>query len=120
MDDLRTALNPTAADFGGEMLRPGEPGFDAARMVWNAMIDRRPALIARCKDVADVIAAVSLAVAQDLPIAIRGGGHNVAGHAVCDEGVMIDMSLMRGVPGGAEGRAPRVERGARLRAVARS
>src|SRR3546814_1135596 len=89
MDDLRTALNPTAADFGGEMLRPGEPGFDAARMVWNAMIDRRPALIARCKDVDDVIAAVSLAVAQDLPIAIRGGGHNVAGHAVCDEGVMI-------------------------------
>src|SRR3546814_20920782 len=77
-------------DFGGEMLRPGDSGFDAARRVWNAMIDRRPALIARCKGVDDVIAAVSLAVARDLPIAIRGGGHNVAGHAVCDEGVMID------------------------------
>src|SRR3546814_2844290 len=96
-DVCSSDLNPTAEDFGGEMLRPGEPGFDAARMVWNAMFDRRPALIARCNDVDDVIAAVSRAVARDLPIAIRGGGHNVAGDAVCDEGVMIDLSLMRGV-----------------------
>src|SRR3546814_14212498 len=81
------------------------------------MIDRRPALIARCNDVDDGIAAVSLAVAQDLPIAIRGGGHNVAGHAVCDEGVMIDLSLMRGVTVDAEARVAVVEGGALWRDV---
>src|SRR3546814_3319511 len=86
MDGLRTALTPIPEDLGGEMLRPGDSGFDAARRVWHAMIDRRPALIARCKGVDDVIAAVSLAVARDLPIAIRCGGHHVAGPAVCDEG----------------------------------
>ena len=67
MDDLRSALNPITEDFGGEMFLPGDSGFDEARMVWNAMIDRRPALIARCKDVDDVIAAVSQAVVQGLP-----------------------------------------------------
>jgi FAD/FMN-containing dehydrogenase len=112
MDDLRSALNPITEDFGGEMFLPGDSEFDEARMVWNAMIDRRPAVIARCKDVDDVIAAVSLAAAQDLPIAIRGGGHNVAGHAVCDEGVMIDLSLMRGVTVDAEARVAVVEGGA--------
>src|SRR3546814_9865431 len=81
------------------------------------MIDRRPALIARCKGVDDVIAAVSLAVARDLPIAIRGGGHNVAGHAVCDEGVMIDLSLMRGVTVDAKARVAVVEGGALWRDV---
>lgn len=117
MDGLRTALKPIAEDFGGELLQPGDPGFDAARRVWNAMIDRRPALIARCKDVDDVIAAVSLAVEQDLPIAVRGGGHNVAGHAVCDEGVMIDLSLMRGVTVDAGARVAVVEGGALWRDV---
>jgi len=112
MDGLRTAPNPIAEGFGGEIFQPGDPGFDEARMVWNAMIDRRPALIARCKEVDDVIAAVSLAVARDLPIAIRGGGHNVAGHAVCDEGVMIDLSLMRGVTVDAGARVAVVEGGA--------
>src|SRR3546814_12868955 len=81
------------------------------------MIDRRPALIARCNDVDDGIAAVSLAVARDLPIAIRGGGHNVAGHAVCDAGMMIDMSLMRGVTVDAEARVAVVEGGALSRDV---
>src|SRR3546814_5022638 len=90
MDGLRTALTPIPEDFGGEMLRPGDSGFDAARRVWNAMIDRRPALIARCKGVDDVIAVVSLAVARDLPIAIRGGGQHVAGDAVCDAGGKIE------------------------------
>src|SRR5690606_19130221 len=87
-------------------------GFDKARMVWNAMIDRRPALIARCRDVDDVIAAVSLAAARGLPMAIRGGGHNVAGHAVCDDGMMIDLSLMRGVTVDAGARVAVVEGGA--------
>ena len=112
MDDLRMALDPTTEGFGGELLLPGAPGFDEARMVWNAMIDRRPAFIARCKSVDDVMAAVSLAVARDLPIAIRGGGHNVAGHAVCGGGVMIDLSLMRGVTVDAAARVAVVEGGA--------
>jgi FAD/FMN-containing dehydrogenase len=117
MDGVGTAFNRFVEGFGGELLQPGEPGFDGARKVWNAMIDRRPALIARCKDVDDVIAAVSLAVAQDLPIAVRGGGHNVAGHAVCDGGVMIDLSPMRGVTVDAEARVAVVEGGALWRDV---
>lgn len=117
MDGLRSARDPIIKGFGGELLQPGDPGFDAARTVWNAMIDRRPAIIARCKDVDDVIAAVSLAVARNLPIAIRGGGHNVAGHAVCDQGVMIDLSLMRGVTVDAGARVAVVEGGALWRDV---
>lgn len=118
MDDLRTALEPIG--FRGEVFRPGNSGFDAARRVWNAMIDRRPALIARCRGVDDVMAAVSLAVARDLPIAIRGGGHNVAGHAVCGGGVMIDLSLMRGVTVDAEARVAIVEGGALWRDLDRA
>ena len=89
------------------MLVAGDDGYDGARAVWNAMIDRRPALIARCRSTADVVAAVALRREHDLPVSIRGGGHNVAGHAVCDGGVMIDLSPMRGVrvdpSGGARG-----------------
>src|SRR3546814_6427636 len=81
------------------------------------MIDRRPAVIARGKGVDDVIAAVSVVCASDLPIAIRGGGHNVAGHAVCDEGVMIDLSLMRCVTVDAKARVAVVEGGALWRDV---
>src|SRR5690606_1532082 len=106
------AQRSIAGGFGGEVFLPGDPGFDEARMVWNAMIDRRPALIARCRDVDDVIAAVSLAAARGLPMAIRGGGHNVAGHAVCDDGMMIDLSLMRGVTVDAGARVAGVEGGA--------
>ncbi len=112
MNDLRPAHRSIAGGFGGEVFLPGDPGFDEARMVWNAMIDRRPALIARCRDVDDVIAAVSLAAARGLPMAIRGGGHNVAGHAVCDDGMMIDLSLMRGVTVDAGARVAVVEGGA--------
>jgi FAD/FMN-containing dehydrogenase len=97
MNDLKTALETLADGFGGDIFMPGDSGFDEARAVWNAMIDRRPAIIARCRNTGDVIASVRLAGTRNLPIAIRGGGHNVAGHAVCDEGVMIDLSLMRGV-----------------------
>ncbi len=112
MEDLARALDPISEGFGGTLYQPADAGFDAARAVWNAMIDRRPALIARCKGVDDVIAAVKLAVDQNLPIAIRGGGHNVAGHAVCDDGVMIDLSLMRAVTVDAEARMAIVEGGA--------
>jgi FAD/FMN-containing dehydrogenase len=83
--------------FCGQLLEPGLPGYDEARVVWNGMIDRRPALIARCRNAADVAAAVTHARDQRLAIAIRSGGHNVAGYAVCDGGVMIDMSAMNHV-----------------------
>jgi FAD/FMN-containing dehydrogenase len=84
-------------DFRGALLRPGDKEYDAARRVWNGMIDRRPALIARCTGVADVLGALRAARAQDLRIAVRGGGHNVAGNAVCDGGIVIDLSPMKGI-----------------------
>jgi FAD/FMN-containing dehydrogenase len=80
-----------------DLLAPGDGGYDTARSVWNGMIDRRPLAISRCKSVEDVIASVRFAGQQGLPVSIRGGGHNVAGHAVCDGGLMIDLSCMRGV-----------------------
>src|ERR1051325_10232576 len=76
----------------GEVLVPGDDGYDAARTVFNAMIDRRPAVIVRCAGVADVIAAVTYARDHDLPLSVRGGGHSVPGYAVCDGGVMLDLS----------------------------
>jgi FAD/FMN-containing dehydrogenase len=81
----------------GALLRPGDPGYDDARKVWNGMIDRRPALIARCAGPADVIQAVGFARERGLPLAVRGGGHNVAGSAVCDGGLVIDLSRMKGI-----------------------
>jgi len=117
MDDFRNTLDTLSLEFGGEMIGPEDAQFDAARGVWNAMIDRRPALIARCGTAGDVQTAVKLAVARDLPIAIRGGGHNVAGHAVCEDGVMIDLSLMRGVTVDASARVAKVQGGALWRDV---
>lgn len=76
---------------------PADAGYDDARMVWNRMIDRRPALIARCAGPSDVVAAVRFAREHDLLLSVRSGGHNVTGHAVCDRGLMIDLSAMRGV-----------------------
>ncbi len=81
----------------GAVLEPGNPAYDEARSLWNAMIDRRPALVVRCLGTADVIAGVRAASEYDLPLTIKGGGHNIAGLACCDGGLMLDMSLMRGV-----------------------
>ncbi|RMF40305.1 MAG: FAD-binding oxidoreductase [Alphaproteobacteria bacterium] len=100
------------AGFEGELLTAGADGYDEARGVWNAMIDRRPALIARCRNAQDVMAAVRHAAARDLGISIRAGGHNVAGHAVCDGGLMVDLAHMRGVSVDAERRVASVEGGA--------
>jgi FAD/FMN-containing dehydrogenase len=83
--------------FRGRILQPGDEGYDEARTIYNAMVDRRPALVARCAETADVVAAVRYGRAQDLPIAIRCGGHSVAGHSVCDDGLLIDLSLLKGV-----------------------
>jgi hypothetical protein len=83
--------------FRGRLISADQADYDSARAVWNGAIDRRPRLIARCLGTADVVAAVRLARERDLEIAIRGGGHNVAGTAVCDDGIVIDLSAMRGV-----------------------
>src|SRR5688572_29416384 len=98
----RPSLNDTTiADFGnklrGSVIRPADPGYDTARTLFNAMIDRRPALIARCMGVADVIAAVRFAGDHGLRTAVRGGGHNVAGTSLNDGGLVIDLSAMRAV-----------------------
>ncbi len=76
----------------GELIQPGDDGYEAARKVYNGMIDRYPALIARCADVADVIAAVNFARENKLLVSIRGGGHNAGGLGVCDDGLVIDLS----------------------------
>ena len=83
--------------FAGQILTPGSPEYDGSRMIWNAMIDRRPAAIARCTGPADVKAAVRFAVDQDIYPAIRGGGHNAAGLAMLDDGLVIDVSPMKGI-----------------------
>jgi hypothetical protein len=83
--------------FRGALLRPGEEGYDEARRIWNGAIDRHPALIARCAGADDVATAVRFARERDLAVSVRGGGHAVAGHAVVDGGVMIDLSLLKAV-----------------------
>jgi len=85
------------ASLGGELLLPGSDGYDDTRTIWNAMIDKRPALIARCSGTADVIAAVKFAREYDLLLSVRGGGHNIAGTALCDDGLTIDLSGMKGL-----------------------
>ncbi len=103
-----------AKSMRGELLTPESSGFDAARAIWNAMIDRRPALIARCAGADDVVACVRFARQHDLLVAVRGGGHNIAGNAVCDGGLMIDLSRMKAVHVDAAKKTVRVEGGATL------
>jgi FAD/FMN-containing dehydrogenase len=91
------AIEALSANLLGELLQPGDPEYEDARTVRNGLIDRRPALIARCSGAADVIAAVNFARERGLLLSVRGGGHNVAGNAVNDGGLVIDLSRMRGV-----------------------
>ena len=106
-----TIFQEFRANFRGELVRSRDDGYDAARVVFNGMIDRRPVLIARCAGVADVIAAVNFARDNDLQVAIRGGGHSVPGYAVVEGGVVIDLSLMKGVWVNPEARTARAQAG---------
>jgi FAD/FMN-containing dehydrogenase len=105
------------ASLRGTALQPSDEAYDAVRVVWNGMIDRRPRLIARCHGVADVVAAVNFARRHGLLVAVRGGGHNVAGYATCDGGLMIDLSMMRAVRVDPAQRTAQVEGGATWRDV---
>jgi FAD/FMN-containing dehydrogenase len=96
----------------GSVLTPGDPGYDEARSIWNALIDRRPALIVQCSGAADVVDAVNFAREQGLDLSIKAGGHNVAGNAVNDGGLVIDLSQMRGVHVDPDTRTVRVQGGA--------
>src|SRR2546430_344264 len=112
-------LNPEATQafqegLRGPVLRPGDPGYDDARALWNGLIDRRPALIAQCSGAADVVDAVNFAREQDLLVSIKAGGHNVAGSAVNDGGLVIDLSQMRGVHVDPSSARVRVQGGATL------
>jgi FAD/FMN-containing dehydrogenase len=92
----QATIDTLAAAFAGDLIRPEDATFEAARQIWNGHVQRRPALIARCGGVGDVIAAVRFCREHDLSASVRGGGHAVAGHAVCDGGVVIDLSAMTG------------------------
>ena len=109
MDDR--ALAQLRQELHGRLIRPGEADYDAARSLYNGMIDKRPALIVRCADAADVSAAVRFAGLHGLPVAVRGGGHNVTGLGSVDDGLVVDLSDMRGVQVDAARREVRVEGG---------
>ena len=105
------AIEQFSAELRGGHLLRGDEGYDDARTIYNAMIDKQPALIARCAGVADVIHAVNFARTNDLVVSVRGGGHNVSGNAITDGGLMIDLSPMKGVRVDPEGKTARAEPG---------
>jgi FAD/FMN-containing dehydrogenase len=108
-----------AARFGGVLVGPEDAGYDELRRCHNGLVDKRPALLASCRGTADVVEAVRFGVAEGLEIAVRGGGHNVSGRAVCDGGLVVDLSLMRGVHVDPAARTARVQGGALWRDVNR-
>jgi len=109
-----TGLSAFADRFAGEIVLPADPGYDSARVVWNAMADRRPALVVRPTGVADVMAAIRFARDHDLTVAVRSGGHSISGLSTCDDGIVIDLSRMRGVRVEPERRTARASGGALL------
>jgi hypothetical protein len=100
--------------FRGEVIQPDDFGYETARTIWNASIDKHPGIIARCSGVADVVAAVNFARENELLVAVRGGGHNVSGKALCDGGIVIDLSGMKGIHVDAKNHTARVQGGATL------
>src|SRR3984893_1027195 len=105
--------------FLGEFIRPGDSGYETARKIWNASIDKQPGIIVRCSGVADVVAAVNFARENELLVSVRGGGHNVSGKALCDDGIVIDLSGMKGIHVDAKNHSARVQGGATLHDVDR-
>jgi len=97
--------------FDGDLLEPGDDGYDEARTVFNGMIDRRPRVIVRCTGAADVVAGILLAREAGLPLAIKAGGHGVNGHAVCDDGIMLDLSPLKRIEVDPEARVVRAQAG---------
>ena len=88
---LTESLDSLRAGFRGPLVTPGDADYDAVRVVWNAMVDKRPAVVARCTGAADVVAAVNFARERGLAAAVRGGAHSAAGKGTCDDGVVIDL-----------------------------
>lgn len=108
------AISELAGELAGRLLLPADDGYDSARKVWNGMFDKRPALIARCLNSADVANAVSFASERNLLVSIKGGGHSLPGKSTCNGGLMIDLSQMHAVDVDVEGRTARVDGGALL------
>ncbi len=106
------AVSETAGTFSGLLLQPDDAGYDAARHVHNGMVDKRPALIAQCRGVADVVDAIEARSRLGLELSVRGGGHNVAGRAVVEGGVMVDLAGMKGIHVDAGRRTVRAQGGA--------
>src|SRR3712207_9368516 len=90
LDRLRTRLR-------GEILQPSDPDYDAVRKLWNGMVEKRPAAIIRCAGTADVVAALEVARGSGLSLAVRGGGHSICGKSTCDDGLMIELPLMKAI-----------------------
>jgi len=110
----QSKIDELKASFRGKVLPAGNHGYEQARKIWNGMFDKRPAVIARCVGTSDVVKAVNFACDNDLEISVKGGGHNSAGSAVCDDGLMIDLSLMRRVTVNKEKKTARVDGGCLL------
>jgi FAD/FMN-containing dehydrogenase len=108
---VQTQAAATIEGFRGQLLTPGDEGYEHARWTWNGMFDKRPALIARCSGVSDVIAGVNYAREQGLLLSVRGGGHSVPGHSTCDDGLVLDLSPMRSVRVDPAARTARAEGG---------
>ena len=106
------ALDRFRARLRGDLVRADDPGYDRSRRVWNALVDRRPALIACCRAPSDVSAAVQFGCEHDILVSIKGGGHNISGNAVCDGGLMLDLSAMSSIRVDPAGRSARAEAGA--------
>ncbi|MDP2483970.1 MAG: FAD-binding oxidoreductase, partial [Candidatus Palauibacterales bacterium] len=109
-----TQVEALKKGLAGTVIQPGDTDYDSARTIWNAMIDKRPALIVRCRSTADVVQAVKFARSHTLALAVRSGGHNIAGSALCDGGLVVDLSQMKAAKVDAGARRVTIEAGATL------
>ena len=108
---VTAAVEDLASRFAGTLIQPADEGYDDARMVWNGLIDKRPAVIARCSSVGDVQAAIGFARDNDLTVAIRGGGHSAPGYGTCDDGIVVDLSELKAIEVDPEAKTARADAG---------